>query len=328
MSSGVVLVEVKRTFVPADVERLLGGLTRRLRDSSGGWPILLVSEFLGPRTRRLLIEEDINYLDLTGNLRLVMKNPPMFIETTGLDRRPSQSRGKRVTGLSGVIAGKVIRFLVEVEPPYGVLDIEGATGISRGYVSRILDRLTDEALLKRAPRGPVESVDWPALLRARGESVDLFAANTMRAFLAPNGAKASFDAIAESTISDRVVVTGSFAAVRIAPIAAPALLVLYIVPDEVRGSFDAVAQELRLLPADESPNVVLLRPNSPQPIEDLRLDGGLKMVNFPQLVVDCLGGSGRMPSEGEAVLEWMMANEAKWRFSSLAAYLAKHPRQN
>jgi hypothetical protein len=47
------------------------------------------------------------------------------------------------------------------------------------------------------------------------------------------------------------------------------------------------------------------------------------MVNVPQLVVDCLSGSGRMPAEGEAVLEWMQANESEWRFPSLDTYLAR-----
>ncbi len=36
-----------------------------------------------------------------------------------------------------------------------------------------------------------------------------------------------------------------------------------------------------------------------------------------QTAVDCLTGNGRMPSEGEAVIEWMANNEAKWRKASL-----------
>lgn len=186
-------------------------------------------------------------------------------------------------------------------------------------------RWTDEALIKREPRGPVERVDWPALLRPRGQSVDLFAPNTTRSYIARNGARAALESLAGSPIAGDIVVSGSFAAVRIAPVAAPALLVLYLRPQAARPSFDSTAQELGLLESDQGSDVVLLRPANERVIEDTRRVDGLAMVNLPQLVVDCLGGTGRMPAEGEAVLEWMRANENEWRFPSLDAYLAARP---
>ncbi len=318
--AGAAIVEAKRNFAAADVDRLLGGLTRRLREALSDRPIMLVSEFLTPRARERLAEEDISYLDLTGNTRLVMRNPPMFVETAGADRRPRSSRTKRRTGFGGVEAGRVVRFLVEVEPPYGVIDIERETGISRGYVSRVLDSLSDDALIRREPRGPVEEADWPAMLRLRGESVDLFRVNTMRGFVAPNGARGAFQALAGSAVASRVVVTGSFAAVQTAPIAAPALLVLYLKPEGELPYFDEVQSALGLLPTDEGADVVLLWPPNDRVVEDMRATEGIELVNLPQLVVDCLGGTGRMPAEGEALIEWMQANTDRWRWSSLAAY--------
>lgn len=319
-ASGYVIVEAKRNFAAADVDRLLGGLTRRLREASGDRTILLVSEFLSPRTRELLAQDDISYLDLTGNTRLVMKNPPMFVETTGSDRRPKSSTSKRSAGLNGVAAGRVIRFLAEVEPPYGVLDIETETGISRGYVSRILDRLADEALIRREPRGPVESADWPAMLRQRGQSIDLFKVNTVRGFIAPKGAQAAFESLARSSMASRIAVTGSFAAVRLAPVAAPALLTLYLEPEGGLPFFDDVQSDLKLLPTDAGADLILLWPPNDRVLEDTRTEGGVQCVNLPQLVVDCLGGSGRMPAEGEALIEWMQKNPREWQWDSLATY--------
>jgi hypothetical protein len=46
-------------------------------------------------------------------------------------------------------------------------------------------------------------------------------------------------------------------------------------------------------------------------------DGGLRYACASQVAVDCLTGTGRMPAEGEAVLEWMQASEASWRWESL-----------
>lgn len=320
MGMGSAIVEARPSFAAADVERLLGGLTRRLREAAGSRAILLVSDFLSPRTRQRLAEEDISYLDLTGNIRLVMQQPPIFVETAGADRRPSDKTSKRVAGLSGVKVGRVVRFLAEVVPPYGVNDIEEATGISRGYVSRVLERLADEALILRDSRGPVEAVEWPAMLRQRGQSVDLFRANTTRTYVAPNGARAVFESLPRSAIADTVVVTGSFAAVRKAPIAAPALLVMYLVPGGALPKFEDIERELWLLPTDEAADVALLWPSNDRVVEDPWAADGVQFVNLPQLAVDCLGGSGRMPSEGDALLEWMQANTDEWQYPSLAAY--------
>ncbi len=313
MGGGSILVEAKRDFAAADVERLLGGMTRRLREASGDRPILLVSDFLSPRTRELLAEENISYLDLTGNLRLVMQMPPIFVETSGAERRSRAATSKRSAGLGGAKVGRVVRFLAEYDPPYGVSDIEQGTGISRGYVSRVLERLADEALIQREPRGPVEEVDWPAMLRLRGRSVDLFAANTARSYVASSGARSAFESLAGSSVAGDVVITGSFAAVRKAPVAAPALLTLYLRPDGRVPYFDDVQAALGLLPADEGADVVLLWPSNERVVEATWQAEGISFVNLPQLVVDCLGGTGRMPAEGEALIEWMQENADQWR---------------
>lgn len=322
-ASGSTIVEARLGFGPADVDRLLGGLTRRLREATGSRPILLVSDFLSPRTRELLANEDISYLDPTGNIRLVLQAPPIYVEVDGATRRPDTAKARRTAGLGGAKVGSIVRFLTEVVPPYGVNDIEEATGISRGYVSRVLERLADEALIRREPRGPVEAVDWPAMLRRRGQSVDLFRANTARTYLSSNGARAVFERLVHSSTSGRAVVTGSFAAVRKAPVAGPALLVIYIDPSGGVTNFTSLVTELDLQPTDEAADVVLLLPSNDRVVDDPWIDEGIRYVNLPQLAVDCLGGSGRMPAEGGALLEWMQANTEKWQKPSLADYLAQ-----
>ncbi|MCA1672053.1 MAG: hypothetical protein LC799_07575 [Actinobacteria bacterium] len=62
-------------------------------------------------------------------------------------------------------------------------------------------------------------------------------------------------------------------------------------------------------------DVVLLQPMShgamdrPHPE---RVDG-VAIVGLSQLVLDCLSGPGRMPAEGEALIEWMGNHEDDWR---------------
>jgi hypothetical protein len=137
--------------------------------------------------------------------------------------------------------------LVDVRPPYGVSEIAAAAGLAPGYVSRLLDTLDRAALVERARRGRVEDVDIAGLVRRWAESYDVLKTNEAFLFLAPSGAREALSRLAECSDSASVAVTGSFAAVRLAPVAVPALLIAY------SNDVEAVAEELGLLPADEGP---------------------------------------------------------------------------
>lgn len=110
----------------------------------------------------------------------------------------------------------------------------------------------------------------------------------------------------------QTAVTGSFAAVRLAPVAGPALLCVYT------ENVNALAEPLGLIPTDEGANVALLRPFDPVVWQRTDRQDGIRYVAPSQAAIDCLTGNGRMPAEGEALLEWMLANEQQWRLDSLA----------
>jgi hypothetical protein len=312
-------VEARRSLDPRDVERLLPGLGRTIRALAGYISILVVAPWLSTRTRELLAAERINYVDLTGNALIRLENPALYLETTGSTRnpRPSEEGGARVRGPK---AGRLIRLLTDVRPPYRVTELASAAGLATGYVSRLLDALDREALVERSRRGQVESVDYRGLLRRWAESYDVLKSNEAQTFLAPPGASALMAALAERTTSLRMAVTGSFAAVRLAPVAAPALAILYC--DDTRAARD----RLGLIPADEGANVVLLQPFDRVVWDRTTEDAGVTYVAPSQIAVDCLTGTGRMPSEGEALLGWMGENEATWRRASLSELGAANKR--
>jgi hypothetical protein len=157
----------------------------------------------------------------------------------------------------GPRAARLIRLLADVRPPYGVSELARAADLTPGYVSRLLDTLDSEALIARSRRGAVEQVDFVALLRRWSESYDVLQTNRAFAFLAPNGAADAVQRLAAGASNNRYLITGSFAAVRMAPVAAPALLLTYSDDPAL------LARELSLLPADEGANVVLLAPFDP-----------------------------------------------------------------
>lgn len=308
--STTLLVETKSSFSPRDVDRLLGGMTKAYQRFYGNAPILLVAPWLSLGTQRRLQENGVNYLDLTGNAWISLENPTLLIATQGDRRDPSPPPASKLT-VRGPKAGRLIRWLVDVRPPYGVRDLAAATKLSPSYVSRLLDALDEEALIERSNRGAVESLDVSRLIRRWTETYSVLRANESSTFIAPLGAANALDRL--RGLPYATAVTGSFAAVRRAPVAAPALLAAYV--DEPNLLADALA----LLPADSGANVLLLKPYDPVVWQRLSVTENISYVAESQAAADCLTGNGRMPAEGEALLEWMTTNEATWRLLNLGA---------
>ncbi len=311
--SATLVVEARRSFSPRDVELTFGpNLPRVLRTLTYNIPILVVSEWLSPRTRELLEAQGINYLDLTGNALIRLDNPAVYVRSMGASRAPKPAARGQV-GLRGAKAARIVRLLIDVRPPYGVREIAEASGVVVSWVSKLLDSLDRDALIERSARGGVESVDVPRLLRRWAEAYDVFKTNQATTFLAPRGASQALEGMKSAASPGQLAITGSFAAVRLAPVAAPALVVAYT--DDV----ESVSRELDLLPADEGSNVALLRPYDPVVWDRNEVEDELRYVAPSQTAIDCLTGNGRMPAEGEALIEWMVANESQWRLESLAS---------
>lgn len=301
-------VETRAQMEPRDVERLLPGLARSLRALAGFVSLLVVAPWLSERTQELLASENINYLDLTGNALLKLDNPAVFIQSQGARRNPNPpERGP--ASIRGAKAARLVRLLADVKPPYGVREVAAAAGLTAGYVSRLLDALDRDALVRRGRRGIVEDVDVPALLRAWAANYDVFKRDLVSSFVAGKGASETLGPLATATTP--TLVTGSFAAVRLAPVAAPSMLVVYC------QDVAATADQLGLLPADEGANVSLLRPFDDVVWAGASTDDGVSYAAPSQVAVDCLTGNGRMPAEGEALLGWMADHEDQWRAQEL-----------
>lgn len=305
-----VAVEAKNNFSPRSVNLLLGSLGRTLRSLAGNAPILVVAPWLSTRTQELLRGEGINYLDLTGNSWFRLDGPTLYIETQGARRDPTPAPRGRAT-FNGPKAGRLVRTLIDIRPPYGVRELALAIGLTQGYVSRLLDTLEDEALVRRSTNRGVESADILGLIRLWAGTYDVFAANKTTTFIAPAGPTRTLERLADS--QQRTAVTGSFAAVRLAPVAGPSLLALYC--DDPA----TIASEFDLIPADRGSNVAILDPFDPVVWERTSGENGVTFAAPSQVAIDCLTGNGRMPAEGEALVQWLVENEDIWRLPRLPA---------
>jgi len=97
--------------------------------------LLLVTPFLSPRSRELLAESGISYVDATGNLRIVASDPAIFLEGRGEDRDPDRSP-RPLRSLKGAAAGRVVRALCDFLPPYGVRRLADIASIPLGSAYR------------------------------------------------------------------------------------------------------------------------------------------------------------------------------------------------
>jgi hypothetical protein len=302
-ATATLVIEAKQELQPGEVARLATAAERHAVQC-GATGALVVAPFLSSRTQTLLKDAGISYLDQAGNVRITLERPAMFLYTKGADESPFPEL-RPVHSLKGPAAGRVVRGLCDLKPPYGVEDFSKRTTTSLGTVSRYFTFLADEAFVTREPRGPVTSVDWPALLRRWAEDYQFLSSNTWRSYLDPRGLLSVKSKLA--TLRQKYAITGSMVAAEIAPFAPTRLATIYV------EHIGAAAEQLGLRPVDSGSNVILAEPFNAVVFERTTLIDGLRAAALSQVAADLLTGPGRSSSEGEELLRWMEANEDVWR---------------
>lgn len=154
-----------------------------------GATVVVIAPWLSHRTREVLAAGGVGYIDLTGNVSIRFDDPLVVIRTDGAVRNPLPSAEPR-RGLTGANAGRLVRELVDFHPPRRSRELAAASGISEGCVSRLLDLMDREALIHREGK-VVSSIDWRALLVARGSAQNLLKINTVVPMIARQGRSGS-----------------------------------------------------------------------------------------------------------------------------------------
>lgn len=293
------IVQAKSRLEPKDVDNLAGPGRPNAAES-----ILVVAPFLSPRTQRRLEEAGLSFVDLTGNIRLSLSRPALFINARGADENPEPAARER-RSLKGPKAGRLVRALCDFPPPVGLRELAKRADVDAGYASRVVQILIRDALVVRTGRGPITSVDWPALLRRWSEEYSPLKQGRVAWYLAPRGLQSVVDRL--KTLKSGYAVSGSWAANLIAPVAPARLLLCYA--DDTQK----LAPKLDLRQADAGMNVALVRPFDQVATVRTSQRGGLTIAALPQVVADLLTSPGRGPSEAEALIEWMRKNERVWR---------------
>jgi hypothetical protein len=291
-------LEVRRSVAPRDVP----SLAARLRAPSIG---LVYAPFLSPRARVLLREAGISYLDATGNARIAVDRPALFIETRGAERDPLAGPTRSIRSLKGRAGGRVVRALCDFVAPFGIRELAERSGTPLGSVARVAALLDQEALLSRDKSGRVLSVQWPELLRRWARDYDVMRSNDTTSWLAPRGVPALSEGLRRAR--GRWCLSGSLAGSRKTAVAPARLAFVYA--DEP----ETLAEGLGLRRADTGANVILACPFDAVVFDRAWEEDGLRFAALPQVAVDLLTSPGRGPAEAEELIDWMEKHESRWR---------------
>jgi len=323
-STGTLVVEAKRLIVTRDVPQILSQLERMTalvkdREGDQAGPTrdrtrkgrseamvpLVVARYLSPSTREALERLGASYADMTGNIRVQLQEPALFIRDVGAQQDPWRGPGRPRGTLKGSPAARVVRALVDFAPPLTVPDLVVKSRASTGATYRVIEFLAEEGLLTRE-RSRIVEVDWPRLLERWSKDYGFTKSNLVRTYLSPRGLDAMADSLRK--FQDlQYVLTGSLAAEQFARYA-PARMAMIYVEDPLSL---ATAADLREV--EGGANVLLATTKYDVVYERSREIEGLRMAAPSQVAVDLMTGPGRNPTEAEELIRWMISNEPNWR---------------
>jgi hypothetical protein len=297
---GTLSLETKARLDPKGARALV----EAVRQARIQGALIVISRYLSEDTRARLQEGNLSYLDLTGNVRIVLSEPGLFIETQGASQDPEREE-RPARSLRGPKAGRIVRALIDRKEPPGVRELAALTKINAGYVSRVLELLDQQALVTRVGHGKLQSVDWPALLRRWAKEAPLETRGRVQTYLEPRGLSALLARLAKS--EERYVVTGGLAAAAAAPTAPTRLGTIW-----VRDAAEA-AKHLGLRAVEAGANLLLIEPNDEGVFDGAMQREGIWYAAPSQAAADLLTSPGRGPAEGEELIGWMRMNEDAWR---------------
>ena len=303
---GRLVVDARQRFEPKDVGPLVEELSSPLRNPASTG-LLIVAPALSGRTRGMLRDRRISFVDLQGHAWVRMESPALSID----HREPllGPERAEKVPGLTGPAGGRVVRALVDVAPPHRIGELAARTGTTPGHVSRLVGALEREALLRRGARGAVVYVDWASLIKAWASSYSPVWSNRKLRRWGPGGPNNILSPLLEQgSVSGRWALTGSHGARGF--LHTPQFttsLILYAEHPET------VAAMPHLNQAGTGDEVLIVRPWDEVVFRGCWARGRVPVVAPSQLTADCLSGPPGLTHEGHALLAWMGRLEATWR---------------
>lgn len=307
-TSTTLVVEAKRSVEGRNVAHVkdqLEQFTNRIAGSRG----LVAARYLSPPVRARLDQAGLSYIDATGNIRVQLDSPGLFVSDRGSDSDPWRGAGRPRGTLKGDPAAKLVRAIADFSGVWTVRELVDISKASTGSTYRVVEFLEREGLATRSDDGRVTVSDWEQVLRRWSNDYSFVGSNKVTRWIAPRGLPDLVERIGSIEAPSTYAVTGTLAAAQRAAYAPARLASIYV------ADSDAAADAWDLRPADTGANVLLAVPKFDVVFDRSMRDkqSGIMFAAPSQVVVDLMTGPGRNPSEAEELLDWMKRNEQSWR---------------
>jgi len=314
-TSAAVLIECKGVVVPRDVAAVANQVASYTGAATDGATqvrgAMLVAPFVSPTTRLQLDQHGLGWFDATGNLRLRLDSPAVYLDRAGADRSGFRDPADRLLkSLRGRAAARVVLELCETSLPVGVRDLAKRADVGVATSARVLELLDREAITSRDKAGLVTAVRKRALIERWVQDYQVLKSNEVIATLDPRGLKHALDGL--SSVDTRTVVTGSAAAQAylpndVTPVSPLVSLSLYA-EDPIQ-----LMSQLGLRTVERGTNVFVIRPYDDVVYTKSRMVAGIRCAAPAQVAADLLTGPGRASEEAEQLMVLLRSIEPGWK---------------
>jgi hypothetical protein len=312
-TTAIVLVEARGVVVPRDVDAAVRQLDAYAQAIAPGNPTaaMLVARFVSPTTRAQLERHGLGWFDSTGNLRLRVEQPAVFIDRVGADRSGfSDPADRRLKSLRGPAAAKIVLELCDIAPPIGVRELAQRAQVSAATGARVLDLLNREAVVDRGKDGSVVAVRKRPMVERWAVDYQVMASNEVIPALDPRGLDHALAVV--SRVDTGVVVTASAAARAYLPEdvvpVAPMVSLSFYARDPL-----GVMDELGFRSVERGANVLVMRPYDEVVHTKSRHVGELRCAAPAQVVADLMTGPGRSTEEAVQLVAALASSEPGWQ---------------
>jgi hypothetical protein len=287
-ASAALAIGARRQLDPRLVGEVAGTLKTAAADA-----FVVIAPFLGARTRERLADEGLGFVDLVGNMRLVLDRPTVFIAARGEDRSP-WAAPRESRSLGAAKASRLVRALCDGTPPFGVRQLAAIVGTDPGYVSRLIDLFHREELCEREPRGPVVTVHADRLLRRWALDYHFAEAHRFVTVAHPHGVPGALAGLRDGGIPHALTARAGAAA--LLGTALPGVVAAYV------DNPERVAEVLGCEPAETGGNLVLIDPFDAFVRDGTWEASGLRYAARSQIIADLLGSAAPGPAQAAALL--------------------------
>ena len=250
--------------------------------------------YIGPQSARILKDNDLGYVDLSGNCYLAFEH--VLIEKEG--KRNVRPSTRPLRSLFAPRATRVVRVLLaEPSRAWRLEELGKAAEVSLGHSHNVVKRLEDLRWLERDGAQRIQLTKLADLLEAWVESYT-YRSNEMASYFVPERVTRRLMAdLARAAVSEgrRYAFTLGAGISLVAPPAKLGAVHCYLDGDPA-----PIAAALGLHPAGEADGALhLLSPYDPGVFYGLLDKAGLKVVCLPQLYADLMHWDRRGPEQAE-----------------------------